>query len=88
MEIKLNISNDLSNRPVDRPVASRPIGPVRNQEAFENLDTLKREMDAIPVVRPEAVARGQELLSDVHYPPEQTIRSLATLFAMTMGSSK
>jgi hypothetical protein len=84
MEIKLNVNSDLANRPVDRP-AARPVGPVRNPEAFENLDALQREMDAIPVIRPEAVARGQELLSNVDYPPDETIRSLATLLAMKLG---
>jgi hypothetical protein len=84
MQIKLNITSDVVSGAIDRPAAARPTGPVHDREAFDNLDALRNEMDAIPVVRPEAVARGQELLSAVQYPPDKTIQSIANLLAMKL----
>jgi hypothetical protein len=81
MEIKLNINNDLAARAVQRQPSATPVGPVRDRAAFENLDALTSKLDNIPVVRPDAVARGQELVASADYPPEKTIEGIALLLA-------
>ncbi|MBI5385799.1 MAG: hypothetical protein HZA90_14070 [Verrucomicrobia bacterium] len=87
MEIKLNTNHDLIIRAVQRPAASQPVSPVRDRAAFENLQTLSQELDQIPVVRPEKVARAQALVANTDWPPERTIEGLSNLLAMHMGQN-
>lgn len=84
MEIKLNTTNELLARAVYKASNTPATSPVRDEAAFENLHALDRQMDTIPVVRPDVVARAQQLISTADYPPERTIRSIANLLAIQM----
>lgn len=43
---------------------------------------MESALRATPEVRPEVVARARRLIADIQYPPAETIRQLASLFAM------
>ena len=50
-------------------------------------DSLRAALAATPEIRPEVVARGKELASDVNYPPRAIIEDLAKLFQETQDLS-
>jgi hypothetical protein len=53
---------------------------------FDKTDGLDRSLKNTPDSRPEAVARAQQLIGDVTYPPRETIRRLAVLLAMHLDN--
>lgn len=55
---------------------------------FAGTAALQRALEATPDVRPEAVARGQELVKSDQYPPSETMQRLARLFAMEFGTKQ
>jgi hypothetical protein len=74
------------------PVPARPPSRAAAAQAeggdFTGAAALQSALDATPDVRPEAVARGQALVADTHYPPAVTLQRLARLFAIEFGAQK
>ena len=87
MEVNLNVN---SARPVPS-TSQQPKVPVQSASAdaveFSGAAALNRLIDEIPQVRPEAVARARELISQPSYPPTETIKRIAALFAFNMGQT-
>jgi hypothetical protein len=48
---------------------------------------LDRSFATTPEMRPEVVQRGRQMIGDVTYPPDETIRKLAALLAMNMAGA-
>lgn len=55
--------------------------------SFEQTDSLNEALKSTPGVRPEAVARGKELVSNTLYPPTETIRQISSLLALNLEKS-
>jgi hypothetical protein len=86
MEIKANSSYG----PVplgEAPPARRPAAGGGDVGEFTTTQALQEALEQTPDVRPEAVARGQALVANDHYPPPETIRRLAVLFAIEFSGS-
>jgi hypothetical protein len=66
----------------------RPAVPAQKNTTTERLsassqETLQAVLREQPEVRPEVVARGQQLLVDANYPPREIIRQLSELLIGT-----
>jgi hypothetical protein len=48
---------------------------------------LEQALARLPDVRPEAVARGEQLVSSSSYPPPEIIRRISSLLALNMSKS-
>ena len=82
MEIEFNtgrIPQAESSQPVARRGATRP---TPDTTSFSASDSLKSQLNTISTVRPEAVAKGQALVSDGSYPPDYVLNRIATLLAI------
>ena len=64
--------------------AVHPPKPEAPQNEFSHAAALKMELDRAPEVRPEVVARAMKAVSNVQYPPTETIRQLSSLLAIHM----
>ena len=84
MEIEFN-TNKLGKaepaQPVSRQEATRR---VTEDDAFQQTHALENRLKELPVVRPEKVEQAKTLVTDVQYPPDQVLRSLATLLALKL----
>jgi hypothetical protein len=78
-------------RPIS-PLERRPTPPATQAATdageFSSTEGLQRALNATPDVRPEAVARGKALIESPHYPPDQTLQSLARLLALDFSTSQ
>ncbi|HEU5125181.1 MAG TPA: hypothetical protein VFW05_14095 [Verrucomicrobiae bacterium] len=84
MEIDFNakpIRKPESAEPVVRP---DPVPPVEGNAAFKKIDALEAQLKALPQIRPEKVEEARALIANVQYPPEQVLKSLATLLALEL----
>ena len=63
-------------------------GAVSDEMAFDQSQALDQRLQEQPAVRAEVVAKAKELVSDVHYPPQETIRKIASLLAMNLDSTE
>ncbi len=74
------------------PAVGLKINPIRVQARPAGLDTasfarveaLNQALRATPTVRPEKTAMARQLLGDVKYPPDEIIRGIVSLFAMSV----
>ncbi|MFO1497044.1 MAG: hypothetical protein U1G07_01380 [Verrucomicrobiota bacterium] len=81
MEVKLDTNiNAVSHRPITKP--ANPAPPATDSTRFDGAEQLNQSLQTTPESRPDVVARAQQLIGDVTYPPPETIRRLATLLAM------
>lgn len=87
MDIKPNNHIDPASRIAATPVRSRPAGGRTDSATFDRAQALEQALQLTPAVRPENVDRARQLLSDVKYPPDETIRKIATLLAMNLESA-
>jgi len=86
MEVNLNVNSAA-------PVPTANLQPRVAVQAgrtdaieFSGSAALNHLLDEIPDVRPDAVARGRELIAQPNYPPSETIKKLAALFAFNLES--
>ena len=87
MEISFHLRSldapDTSN--VSRP-GSRAAQAAQDEVAFENSRALTTALQNTPESREDAVQRATKLVSDVHYPPPETIRKISHLLAIQINS--
>jgi hypothetical protein len=81
MEINTNISAGGINGPIP------PRQPAKAKEAadgvsFGNSAALDGALQNVPGSRPEEVDRARNLIGDVNYPPQETIKKISTLLAI------
>ena len=85
MKINANISANGINSsvPVKRPAAN-----VAGEDgvSFQDSAVLESALDKLPETRAEAVERARNLIGNVHYPPEETIRKISHLLAIQLDS--
>lgn len=66
---------------VSKP-GSRATQAAQDEVAFENSRALTTALQNTPESREDVVRRAAELVSDVHYPPPETIRMISHLLAI------
>lgn len=88
MEVKANKNVDVAQRVNINRTKPRPAAVESDTASFSRAAALDQAMQATPEVRPEAVARAKELLSDVKYPPAATIKGIAALLALKLDPSE
>ncbi len=67
----------------DHPVAPQTQA-AQDEVALENARALTTALKETPVSRDDVVRRATELVSDVNYPPPETIRMISNLLAIQM----
>lgn len=85
MEINLNSNLDAVVRAAasgNKPRVQST--PPASDISFTQTDSLNEALKSTPEVRPEAVARGKELVSNSLYPPMETIRQISSLMAINL----
>jgi hypothetical protein len=85
MEIEFNparTSATGAGQPVGRHEAAQAI---RKAEPFERADALETALKGIPLVRADKVQYAQNLVTDVKYPPEETLDRIANLLAIHLS---
>jgi hypothetical protein len=85
MKINANISANGINPSVavKRPAASKA---GADDVSFQDSAVLETALEKLPETRAEAVERARNLIGDVHYPPEETIRKISHLLAIQLDS--
>jgi hypothetical protein len=86
MDMKINSNIDPIARAMANQVKAAPPKAATDAATFEHTQGLEQALSDSPAVRPEVVARAQELIGDVSYPPEETIRQIAILIAANNGT--
>lgn len=88
MEVKANNNVDVAQRVIVSQTKPRPARLESDTTSFYRVAALDEALQATPSSRPEAVARAKELLSDVLYPPADTIEGIATLLALKLDTGE
>ena len=87
----MEINTNLNAARVERTPAQQPA--VRNSTVtsdtavFSGAQSLAQALENVSDLRVEAVERARALISQIDYPPQETIRKLANLFAMHLDSN-
>jgi hypothetical protein len=87
MEIKPNLTTGMVSGPASTPPPSterKTLSP-KDFAAFGEAETLNRQLGDEPEVRSGTVARAQELIGQVSWPPPVVIRRIANLLAANMN---
>lgn len=82
MEIEFNTSKVNKPEPVTPVTRQDAVRRVEEDASFENTAALEAQLRELPDVRSEKLEQARALLSNVQYPPEQVLNSLAALLAM------
>ena len=83
MEIEFNANSRIPQAESKQPVARQDTTPAATDAAsFSASDSLISQLNKIPTVRPEQVARAKELVADGHYPPDYVLNRIANLLAI------
>ena len=61
----------------------RAVRVDQDKAVFDQSRNLNRALSASPEIRGAEVARAQELIASVKYPPDEVIRGIAQLLAFT-----
>jgi hypothetical protein len=86
MEVKLNANLGAVARSIARPIRTTPTGPAAADASFGSAEALDTQLRGTPDVRPEAVARAQQLIGNPKYPGDETIQRLANLLVSHLDS--
>ena len=87
MEIRPN--NSYRPIPANELRAPRRVDqPAVDGGEFSGTESLEHALAATPDIRPDAVARGRELVKAETYPPSETMQRLARLFAVELSAAK
>jgi hypothetical protein len=81
IEFNPNVSNTEPVKPAGRQDAMRRI---EENTSFTKIEALEAQLREIPLVRAEKVDEAKTLVSDVQYPPEKVLNSIATLLALEL----
>jgi hypothetical protein len=87
MEIKPNLTTGAASGAASTPpptVERKTLSP-KDFAAFDEADTLNRQLSDEPEVRSGAVARAQELIGQADWPSPVVIRRIANLLAANMN---
>lgn len=86
MEINLNPGRG-AELPVRQAAAARPDSAPAADESgsFQPSQSLENALNQTPVVRADKVARAQQLLADVKYPPDELLNGIAHLLAVKLS---
>lgn len=81
----MKINSTTNTGPIGPPVGpvSKPTR-VKSQDdgtSFQQTEVLRGALADTPSVRPEVVARAQQLINDNQYPPTSVVDSISNLFA-------
>lgn len=68
--------------------ASGSRADIRDAASFPDTQALNERLSQTADVRPEAVARGRELVNSSNYPPDHTIRGIAVLLAARISGNE
>lgn len=86
MEVKANKNVDAAQRLPANAVKPRAATVGADTASFNRVEALEQSLEATPAVRPDAVARARELISNVKYPPAKAIDGIAALLALKLDS--
>jgi hypothetical protein len=80
--------NNISSQAIDlrgsEPQAvARAIRVEQDKAVFDQSRSLNHALNSSPEIRGAEVARAQELIASVKYPPDEVIRGIAQLLAFT-----
>ena len=81
MQVNLNIPSDLRVKSDARPVARRNQTTPADHATFNQSAAIERALKDQPDARPEAVARGEQLIGSPQYPPMAGIQGISRLLA-------
>ena len=82
MEIEFN-TNRVAKAQAGRAVESRsPAKRVDGTASFENTRALEQKLKDMPLLRPDKVERGRELVANVQYPPTELVDRISSLLAI------
>ena len=84
MEIEFNpgrVGKSESALPAVRSDTARASSP---EAPFPNTDAVEAKLKDIPLARPGKVEHAKPLVSNLKYPPDQVLDSIATLLAMNI----
>lgn len=86
MEVKTNNNIDVAQRVIVTQTKPRPTPLKSDSTSFQRAQALDQALRATPEVRPEAVSRAKELISNVKYPPSAAIAGIAALLALRLDN--
>ncbi len=85
MEISFHLRNlDPIRSPYTVKSDQRAAEIAQDEVAFENSRALTTALNNTPETRDDVVQRATKLVSDVNYPPPETIRMISNLLAIQM----
>ena len=85
MEVEFNVGLAANNPVSQSSVRRTPAQPAANTMSFENnTQALEQSLKEIPTVRPEAVDRAANLLSDANYPSNEVLNRVATVLSQNI----
>ena len=82
MKIEFNanhVTKAQQGRAVEAPSSTKQAGGAA---PFENTRALEQKLKDMPVVRPDKVEHGRELVSNVQYPPTELVDRISSLLAI------
>lgn len=85
----MEINTSISAGVVNGAMASRRaavLKPRSDRVTFDDSVALNSSLENVPDTRAAAVQRARDLIGDVAYPPEETIRKLSHLLAIKLDS--
>lgn len=83
MKIDFNANIDPLANAGAKPVKPREASTPTDAASFDSSARLERKLNETPDVRPDKVAFAKLLVGDVLYPPQQGIKSIANLLAIS-----
>jgi hypothetical protein len=84
----INAANNLPPLAERIRKASGSRADIRDAATFPDTQALKGRLNQTAEVRPEAVARGRELVNSSSYPPDHTVRGIAALLAAQLSGNE
>lgn len=85
----MKINTNVSANGINASVSVKRPEPNRAEEdgvSFQDSAVLESALEKLPETRAEAVERARNLIGNVHYPPEETIRKISHLLAIQLES--
>ncbi len=82
--MQINPTNNLTPLPGPRRVTGSETPPAQDAADFSTTDSIRSALRNAADVRPDEVERARSLIDTSIYPPEETIRKIANLMAMSV----
>jgi hypothetical protein len=85
MEINSNLNTGgVSRTPPSETTVVHGARGAREEVTFENAAALEKSLRETPDTRDHVIAMAKQLVSDVQYPPPETIRKISNLLALNL----